>query len=189
MANFNEMMEQYMEMYFAKMMEAKMNEMFSSMMPKEPEVAKAEVVTETKPVTNQPLSREEWLARHSEVKETKAVKEVDLSTLDFVGFENSSTRAYFNLESVPSDVWAINFLTVKKFNGRWSNNLKCFVFKKAEDCKRFLMHAQVIKTLTAEDYDKIIAYKSEGLEDKSKYDREKAEKIIAKWTEKRNALK
>ena len=190
MANFNEMMEQYMEMYFAKMMEAKMNEMFSSMMPQEPQVAKAEVVSEKKPIGSQPLSREEWLERHSEVKETKKVKEIDLSVLNFVGFEGSSTKVYFNIESIPSDVWAINYETVKRYNGKFKKTTagKYFYFSNAEDCKRFMAHAPIITELTVEDYDKIIEVKKSKLDSLGTYDRAKAEKVIEKWTERRNAL-
>lgn len=187
MANFNEMMEQYMEMYFAKMMEAKMNEMFSSMMPQEPQVAKAEVVEA--PVVNRPMTREEYLAKYPQREKT--VKEVDLSELNWVAI--SEKKVTFNSKNIPNDVWCINFLTVKKFNGSYhkDGNSHWFTFKSTADCRNFMMNAPIIKTLSKEDYNKIIAYREEQMKSDrvSEYQRSKIQKVIDEWTAKRDALK
>jgi hypothetical protein len=190
--NIEKMFEQKMEGMMEQYMEMMMTKMFSKMF-EEPQVAKAEVVTEVAPKVNKPMSIEEWEAKYPEKKSDKVAKVVDISELNWAGL--TERKATFNMSNIPSDIWLINFLTVKKFDGKYhkgENGEKWFTFKSANDCRNFLRNAPIIRELSAEHYNQLIAYYTDRLNSDRVSDYEKAKKIqpkIDEWTKKRDALK
>ena len=195
MMNLNEMIERVIAEKIEGAIESAIANALGSALGT-PQVANAEVVEAPKAKTA--MTREEFLATVG-TAETKSVtpKVVDLTDLDLVNIVNyddygnakASMKLEFNMDNVPSDVWAINFLNLKeKYSARYNNGY--FVFKSKNNLVACMTHYQVVKHLSVDDYNRIIAYKQEKMDDGSynNYQKAKAEKDIAEWTEKKESI-
>ena len=201
----NEMMNTMMEQMMDKMMESMMTSMMASMTnafanAMNPQVANAEVEQPKKVQGTNHMTREEYMQFvGNTAKEVKEPKVIDISQLDLVNIINydefgngkPSMKVEFNMNSMPSEVWAINYLNLRdKYGAKYNHNGKYFTFKSKDNLTSCLVHYQVVKVLSVADYDRLIAYKNEQLKNytEGSYNYNKIQKQINEWTEKKNAL-
>lgn len=178
--NMNEMMNEMMNNMMNTMMQGMMQAMCNNManvMQSMFNPTPATVEAEQPKTTNQPLTREQFMAMHEqEVAENSA--KTPTAPLDFIVL--STGRITFN-QSVSHDIWTANYLKLKRDypNIRYDRNTHGFCWNKSnyDEFFAFCNGYSVITTLSEDDKKAIKNYEVEKARKRAEYANKKLAEI------------